>query len=340
MAGDKTTSSSTKTQPAKGSWARTNSRQMLKNYDKSPLASPTHSPSASRNNSVTSLNSTTSEPSGPLRPQPSRHLSAPHLYSSDDDRRKSDTAQPSTKSTASHKSGGFKSFFRHKTPEEKERERQRNEELMKETQRLIVRSRHEAAVKAKMMSDPAYREHLEKHNKPKVKTAGVEGSNFVHSLAAQQEMRYPHSGPPTLHGALDLPKLSKIESHDDDDELDDWQRTRKEWNEAKEHNLMDEIPEIRSRVASRHASPFGSPVASREPSPNRLGPNVVRPALGSKRNSWAGATAVYHKDPQSGRWRKTPPGTTPSMTSVLPQPGDMHPDLLAKSLAERLNTSA
>ena len=73
MAGEKTTTSSTKAQPAKGSWARTNSRQMLKNYDKSPLASPTHSPSASRNNSVTSLNSTTSEPSWQSRPQPSRH---------------------------------------------------------------------------------------------------------------------------------------------------------------------------------------------------------------------------------------------------------------------------
>ena len=77
-----------------------------------------------------------------------------------------------------------------------------------------------------------------------------------------------------------------------------------------------------------------SPSASREPSPDGMGSrNVVRPTLGSKRNSWAGG---FQKDEVSGRWKKTPP----SMTPVHPHPEEMTPDLLAKSLAERLNTTS
>lgn len=284
----------------------------MKAYDKSPV----HSPPISRNNSTTSIGSVDSTQSEPTW---------------DSYRRESNTSQASANTTASHKKSGFKGLFgRQKDPAKEEKKRQ-------QTERIVLGSKHAAAVKTKMMMDPEYKKFQEKHHKPQVKTAGItDHSKSAHSSAAAQEARHPHSGPPALHGALDLPSLDRIESHDEpDDEVDYFEAQRREWEEATDK--MAEIPEIRSRAASRRTSPIGSPwaspSASREPSPNRLGGAVVRPALGSKRNSWAGG---YRKDEATGRWKKTPP----SMTPVLPDPSEMNPDLLARSLAERLNTHA
>lgn len=181
--------------------------------------------------------------------------------------------------------------------------------------------------------DPKYKEFNEKQKQSGAKTAGItDHTRSAHSSAAEQEARHPHSGPPALHGSLDMPALTRIESHDDpDDEVDYYESQRREWDEA--IDKMGQIPEIRSRATSRVASPWSTPAASRESSPNRSGDNVVRPALGSKRNSWAGG---YRKDDATGRWKKTPP----SMTPILPNPSEMNPDMLARSLAERLNTQA
>lgn len=215
-------------------------------------------------------------------------------------------------------------LFSRSSKEEKEKKKRENE-------RIILGSRHAAAVKTRMAMDPAYREFQEKHRKPNVKTAGITGAtSSVRGSAASQEARFPHSGPPAVHGSLDLPALGRIESHDEtDSDEDPAERTRREWNTAAEHNMAD-IPEVRSRQASTRPSPWASPIHSRESSPNRY---AARPSIGSKRNSYAGG---YHKD-ETGRWtRKTPP----ALNYSHPQHGGVDADLLAASLAERLDTAA
>lgn len=312
-------------------WSSTNSRQIMKAYDHSPVHSPpTTPPTLSRNNSVTSINSTQSEPAW----HPTRHASAPDVHSGDlaelRGRKLSHTVQTSTANEASRKKSGFKALFsRHKDPEkDKLKELKR-----KEKERAVLTSQHAALIRAKMLTDPQYREFQQRHKKPNVKTAGIKGdpASGGNSAAALQEMRYPHSGPPAVHRTgHNIPLLTRIESHDEPDtEVDRWEKTRQEWNDAKEHNMVD-IPEARSRHSSPRASPWVSPIASREPSPNRLG---TRPGLGNKRHSYAGG---YTKDAHSGRWtRKTPPNMTPTSISDIA----LNPDTLAASLAERLNTS-
>lgn len=313
--------------PKRGSWSSVNSHQLMRNYDKSPIASPKNSPPAtpalSRNNSTASINSTRSEPAW----HSGRHASDASVGSTKT-RQDSTSSQASAQTTASHKKGGFMGGLFHKpTKEEKEKKK-------KETEKIVIGSKHAAAVKTKMMMDPKYREFQEKHKKPAVKTAGITGHTAsAHSSAASQEARHPHSGPPAVHGDLDFPMLGRIDSHDEtDSDEDPIERERREWNTAIEHN-MAEIPEIRSRQASARPSPWASPIQSREPSPNRLG--GARPSIG-KRNSYAGG---YHRD-ANGRWTKkaSPPG---AMTPVHhPHHGGVNADLLAASLAQRLDQTA
>lgn len=320
--------------PSRGSWATTNSKQMLRNYDRSPVTSPTSTPPLSRSNSSSSVNSIQSEPAWPSN----RHTSTQY----DPPRKQSGGSTPHGQSDKKERKGGLKTWlFGEKDGYEKAKKKKQDNE------RIVLGSSHAAKVKARMATDPQYQEFLKKHQKPNVKTANIAGDNpSSYSTAAQHEMRYPHSGPPQVH-TLDLPALSKIESLDEaDDTPDPFESRRREWTDAEEHNLRD-IPEIRSRGPSRIASP----IHSRESSPNgRLTSGVAaatRPALGSSRSSWTGA-GQYQRD-ATGRWRKSPPsGRTPGTHSgartpttaqaIMPQPGDMTPDLLAKSLAERLNT--
>lgn len=219
-------------------------------------------------------------------------------------------------------------LFHKSTKEEKEAK-------AKATEKIVLGSKHAAAVKTKMMMDPKYRDFQDKHKKPDVKTAGITGhTKSAHSSAASQEMRHPHSGPPAVHGDLDLPMLGRIESHDEPDSDEDAiERVRREWNTAIEHN-MAEIPEVRSRqVSSARQSPWASPIHSRETSPNRLGARYS--VVGGKRTSYAGG---YHRD-ANGRWTKKT--TPPAMTPVHhPQHGGVNADLLAASLAQRLDTHA
>ncbi|KAJ9658591.1 hypothetical protein H2198_003609 [Neophaeococcomyces mojaviensis] len=288
MAGEAGTAGS-KPAPPRRSWSAANSRQFIKAYDKSPVTSPP----LSRTNSTSSVKSTQSEPAWKASGHEPRKGS-----------------ESSTQSSASRKKRLKSWFF---GDEEKER---------KALDKQVLTSRHAAAVKTKMMMDPAYREFQEKHKRPNVKTAGMNGSRSVHSLAAEQESRYPHSGPPAVHGGLNASQLERIESRDDPDDEDQWQQTRREWNEAKEHN-MDNIPEMRSRLNSARASPWASPIQSREPSPNRTS------GTRTPRATYAGR---YHRNLE-GRWTKkdTPP------VIHRHNGGISHPDFSASSLAERLS---
>ncbi len=334
MAGQTTTAAERPKPPAR-SWSAANQRNFIKNYDKAPLTSPPKTPpTLSRNNSSSSIKSTQSEPTWQSKQS---HAANSALDTGDFNdlrsRKSSNASQASAQTTASHKkNSSFKSLFsRHKEKDPLEEMRKKNEK-----ERLVLGTKHAAAVKSKMLTDPSYREFQQKHKKPNVKTAGIQSDDKSrHSSAAAQQMRHPHSGPPAVHAGLDIPMLSRIESHDDpDDTPDPFEERRREWNDAKEH--MVDIPEVRSRQVSPRASPWASPMASREPSPNRLG--GVRPVVGSKRNSWAGG---YHKDEKTGRWtRKTPPGMTPLGSHVNGGYAPINPDTLAASLAERLNTTA
>lgn len=321
----------------RSSWGNVNSRQLIRNYDKSPIASPKHSPTnsppISRNNSVASVNSFRSEPAW----NTGRHHSESSALSARS-RQDSTSSQASAQTTASHKKSGLKGLFHKSTKEEKEKKK-------KETERIIIGSRHAAAVKTKMALDPAYREFQEKHRKPSVKTAGIAGGTVsAHSSAAAQEARFPHSGSPHVHGALDMPALTRIESHDEtDSDEDQAEKVRREWNTAPEHN-MAEIPEVRSRAGSVQPSPWASPLQSREGSPDRTARGSVAYSIGGhsiggnsinghKKNSYAGG---FHRD-ESGRWTKKTP---PQQSQYHPQNGGVNADLLAASLAERLHTTA
>jgi hypothetical protein len=104
----------------------------------------------------------------------------------------------------------------------------------KKEEKVVIGSNHTALVKNKLKADPR---GARKHPSMSTKTAGVVGTSTpatrrpAHLTAEQQEMRHPHSGPPTTRGAADLPMLTRIVSGDEDDEWD--QAKRAEWEKKK-----------------------------------------------------------------------------------------------------------
>jgi hypothetical protein len=115
--------------------------------------------------------------------------------------------------------------------------------------RIVLTSRHAAAVKTRLALDPKFKEERRRSSagSPDVGahiTTGIQTN--AHTTAAEQEFRFPHSGKPSLHkGArgeytrkgrsgehveIDMPALTRIVSGDDHDEEDERaQRGREEW---------------------------------------------------------------------------------------------------------------
>jgi hypothetical protein len=103
----------------------------------------------------------------------------------------------------------------------------------KKEEKIVIGSKHAALVRNNLKADPR---GAQKHPSVSTKTAGVVGTTTgakasAHLTAEQQEMRHPHSGPPTKRGAADLPMLTRIVSGDEDDEWD--QTKRAEWEKKK-----------------------------------------------------------------------------------------------------------
>jgi hypothetical protein len=103
----------------------------------------------------------------------------------------------------------------------------------KKEEKIVIGSKHAALVKNNLKADPR---GARKHPSVSTKTAGVVGTTTpattsAHVTAEQQEMRHPHSGPPAMRGAADLPMLTRIVSGDEDDEWD--QAKRAEWEKKK-----------------------------------------------------------------------------------------------------------
>lgn len=125
--------------------------------------------------------------------------------------------QPSAKSP----SGFGKLFGKSKGDKPKEK---------KDMDKIVLTSRHTAAVKTKLALDPKYRQAVHKDTQPAPRMVGTQ--NSIHLSAETQEMRHPHSGSPAVFAMtdkLDMPVLTRIISGDEADEQDEWERMRAEW---------------------------------------------------------------------------------------------------------------
>lgn len=198
---------------------------------------PNVSAPVSRSNSVTSNTSHKSEPSWFT------------AYNGEDATRRASSATTASKDSTEKKSrSGFGSIFStgadpkiakqvkaHKAAEKKKK----NEQMRKDIDKLIITSKHAAAVKSKLAM-----QNQRRGSSDSGQTTDVVGTlNSAHLTAAQQEMRFPHSGPPALHGGqrqskkkrdTDMPALTRIVSHDEkDDEEEYWQSHREDWQQRK-----------------------------------------------------------------------------------------------------------
>lgn len=211
--------------------------------------------------------------------------------------RSRNSSAASTTSVASSKSG-FRSLFSKKEKKPKEK---------KDVEKIVLTSRHAAAVKTKMMMDPHYKDLM----KPKTAEIIV-AHRSSHSTAAEQEARHPHSGPPALHPKDEMPILTRIisgDERDDEDEHDQLEQARLAWDIAKvpgvakihEHDSGNSTPTSAEQsgdeddVSSHLRSPPLSPGIERI----LAGVEPPRPAVFS-RNSYG---TRFHKD-EMGRWKR------------------------------------
>ncbi|KAK5228359.1 hypothetical protein LTR72_002242 [Exophiala xenobiotica] len=170
---------------------------------------PSVSLPTSRNNSTTSIDSLRSEPGW--------------MTSMKNDASRS-RANSATSQTSNKPSSGFSRFFKSKKD--------------KKDPEQVITSQHAAAVRAKLARDSRfdkYRKAVANKDK-KGSTPRVVGIlNTQHLTAEQQELRHPHSGPPSRTAAgeqLDMPILARIVSGDEADEADQWERMREEYKES------------------------------------------------------------------------------------------------------------
>jgi hypothetical protein len=138
----------------------------------------------------------------------------------------SQTSHTSTKSS----SGGFSKLFGKSKSDDKQKKKDKKKDL----DQIVLTSRHAAAVRTKLALDPKYKQAVHKDPQPVV--TGTQNSS--HLTAQEQEVRRPHSGPPSLRHVAksdkaDMPFLTRIISGDEADEPDEWERLREEWRTRK-----------------------------------------------------------------------------------------------------------
>lgn len=235
-----------------------------------------NSPQASRRSSVSSIASAQTDPG----------------LITDRSRQSSATSETST-STQKH---GFKGLFSKKEKKPKAK---------KDMDKIILTSKHAAAVKTRMMMDPRYKDH--KDHTP-VKTAGIVSTiQTGHLTAAQQEARHPHSGPPALHARSELPLLTRIASGDEQDQEDALtkiERAQLEWEMAK----LSSFTKIREHEGGESTHTSAEQSDEEDNSPPALSPSVEKAFLGMEprrptvvaKNSYGGR---FHRD-QHGHWTR------------------------------------
>lgn len=112
-------------------------------------------------------------------------------------------------------------------------------------EKIVIGSRHAALVKNNLKADPR---GARKHESVPKKTAGVQGTQkSAHTTAEEQELRHPHSGPPTMRGAADLPLLTRIVSGDEEDEWDH-DKKREDWEKRKQPDIERVVEENASDI--------------------------------------------------------------------------------------------
>lgn len=138
----------------------------------------------------------------------------------------SQTSRTSTKSS----SGGFGKLF----GKSKNDDKQKKKDKKKDLEQIVLTSRHAAAVRTKLALDPKLKKTAHKERQSVVTST----PSSAHLTAQEQEVRRPHSGPPSLRHVVksdkaDMPFLTRIISGDEADEPDDWERLREEWRSRK-----------------------------------------------------------------------------------------------------------
>ncbi len=134
---------------------------------------------------------------------------------------------------------GWKALFKGDSDDRKEKKKQKQ----KDVDKIVLTSRHAAAVKTRLAVDPKYAEERRRSSASEASTGSMNGGTPTsHLTAEEQELRFPHSGPPSKHtgkgtfhrkgkkGAdveTDTPTLTRIVSGDERDE--ESERQREEW---------------------------------------------------------------------------------------------------------------
>ncbi|KEF62596.1 uncharacterized protein A1O9_00569 [Exophiala aquamarina CBS 119918] len=225
----------------------------------------------------------------------------------------SQTSHLSTKSS----SGGFSKLFGKSKHDEKQKKKGKKKDL----DQIVITSRHAAAVRTKLALDPKLKKASHKDQQPVV--TGTQSS--AHLTAQEQEIRRPHSGPPSLRHAAksnkaDMPFLTRIISGDEADEPDEWERLREEWRTRKipgvemlqvvEGETLDgstasssgtATPEDRDVLTSCYKSDINLP-------PTKLieseGVRLVTVNNLSSDTELARPSTQRHNTPIGGRWKK------------------------------------
>ena len=135
---------------------------------------------------------------------------------------------------------GWKALFKGDSDDKK-----KNKQKQKDSDKIVLTSRHAAAVKTRLAVDPKYAEPRRRSSASDASSTGTimtGGTPTSHLTAAEQETRFPHSGPPSKRAGkgqfhrkgkkgvdveMDLPSLTRIVSGDEKDE--ESERQREEW---------------------------------------------------------------------------------------------------------------
>lgn len=228
----------------------------------------------------------------------------------------SQTSHTSTKSS----SGGFSKFFGKSKSGDKQKK-----DKKKDLDQIVLTSRHAAAVRTKLALDPKLKKATPKDQQPVM--VGTQSS--AHLTAQEQEIRRPHSGPPSLKHApkkekVDMPMLTRIISGDEADEPDDWEKLRQEWRtrQLPSADMLQVIegqtlggtptsssgtvtPEDRELFVKSSKSDIDLPPTQLV---EREGVRLVTAAYPSSDNEGVTPRIAKHQTPIGGRWKKDDAG--------------------------------
>lgn len=196
-------------------------------------------------------------------------------------------------------SSGFGKLFGKKT-EKKDK---------KDIEKIVLTSRHTAAIKTKLALDPKL-QNGRRESAPVYISSATQNNMLI--SAGEQEMRHPHSGPPATFSQRDkssLPMLTRVVSGDEADEPDELEKMRAHWRMRQVTTLDDNIIEgvaVDGQISRR---------STQEEPEIEVPPSEVVERQGVRFLSVAGITADDYSPrpsrthtPIGGRWKKDDKG--------------------------------